>query len=98
MGPLPLAQRVQLVITATTQTKLGIPFAATVETGKAKVPTRTEKKDPAEKLDDAYKRYIKTEKGQIALKKHLNSQESREARKRYSESEAGKAAQLRYRL
>ena len=62
------------------------------------MPTKVKERDPADKLEDAYQKYIHSEKGKEALKRHLNSDESKEARRRYSHSEAGKAAQLRYRL
>ncbi len=54
--------------------------------------------DSQEKIENANKRYLDSDKGKAAVEKYLNSEKGKEARKKYFGSEAGKAAQLKYQL
>lgn len=55
-------------------------------------------KDTYAPVEEAQKRYLRTEKGKSAKKRYDQSNQGKDARKRYLESEKGKAALLRYYL
>lgn len=55
-------------------------------------------KDTYAPVEEAQKRYLKTEKGKSAKKRYDQSEQGKSARKRYLESEKGQEALLRYYL
>jgi phage anti-repressor protein len=56
------------------------------------------KGEAADKMEEAFRRYINSPKGKEALRRYQSSEKGKQARKRYFKSEKGKTALLRYYL